>query len=443
MSKILPAKVTHRRVLYLAIPVVLSNATMPILGAVDTAVVGQMGLAAPIGAVGIAAVIITAIFWLFGFLRMGVSGLTAQALGEKNITEANALLIRSLIIGFMVGLFFIILQSPVFFGALFISPASEDVKFLAKEYLNIRIYSGPAVIGLYGITGWLIAKERTKSIFLIQFLMNAINISLDLVFVLRLEMGVEGVAYASLIAEWSGFLIGLWLTKEAFGKSTWKNKKYIFDTIRLKKMAIVNSDILIRTLLLQAAILSFIFLGSSFDDNTLAANQILIQFLHIASYGLDGFAVASESLVGKAVGAKKINDLRQTVKVTSIWGAITIIFMTAFFGIFGDIFIKLMTTSIDIQNITTQYLPWMIMAPLAGGASWMLDGIFIGATRTTDMRNMMIISFIVYIISIIIFLPYFGNHGLWLALIIFYIARGITLGLRYNKIEISLTTKSG
>ena len=343
----------------------------------------------------------------------------------------------------MVGLFFIILQSPLFFGALYISPASEDVKFLAKEYLNIRIYSGPAVIGLYGITGWLIAKERTKSIFLIQFLMNAINISLDLVFVLRLEMGVEGVAYASLIAEWSGFLIGLWLTKEAFGKSTWKNKKYIFDTIRLKKMAIVNTDILIRTLLLQAAILSFIFLGSSFDDNTLAANQILIQFLHIASYGLDGFAVASESLVGKAVGAKKINDLRQTVKVTSIWGAITIIFMTAFFGIFGDIFIKLMTTSIDIQNITTQYLPWMIMAPLAGGASWMLDGIFIGATRTTDMRNMMIISFIVYIISIIIFLPYFGNHGLWLALIIFYIARGITLGLRYNKIEISLTTKSG
>ena len=443
MSKILPSKVTHRRVLYLAIPVVLSNATMPILGAVDTAVVGQMGLAAPIGAVGIAAVIITAIFWLFGFLRMGVSGLTAQALGEKNIIEANALLIRSLIIGFVVGLFFIILQSPLFFGALFISPASEDVKFLAKEYLNIRIYSGPAVIGLYGITGWLIAKERTKSIFLIQFLMNAINISLDLVFVLQLEMGVEGVASASLIAEWSGFLIGLWLTKEAFGKSTWKNKKYIFDTIRLKKMAIVNSDILIRTLLLQAAILSFIFLGSSFDDNTLAANQILIQFLHIASYGLDGFAVASESLVGKAVGAKKINDLRQTVKVTSIWGAITIIFMTAFFWIFGDIFIKLMTTSIDIQNITIQYLPWMIVAPLAGGASWMLDGIFIGATRTTDMRNMMIISFIVYIISIIIFLPYFGNHGLWLALIIFYIARGITLGLSYNKIEISLITKSG
>lgn len=443
MSKILPSKVTHRRVLYLAIPVVLSNATMPILGAVDTAVVGQMGLAAPIGAVGIAAVIITAIFWLFGFLRMGVSGLTAQALGEKNIIEANALLIRSLIIGFVVGLFFIILQSPLFFGALFISPASEDVKFLAKEYLNIRIYSGPAVIGLYGITGWLIAKERTKSIFLIQFLMNTINISLDLVFVLQLEMGVEGVAFASLIAEWSGFLIGLWYTKEAFGKSTWKNKKYIFDTIRLKKMAIVNSDILIRTLLLQAAILSFIFLGSSFDDNTLAANQILIQFLHIASYGLDGFAVASESLVGKAVGAKKINDLRQTVKVTSIWGAITIIFMTAFFWIFGDIFIKLMTTSIDIQNITIQYLPWMIVAPLAGGASWMLDGIFIGATRTTDMRNMMIISFIVYIISIIIFLPYFGNHGLWLALIIFYIARGITLGLRYNKIEISLITKSG
>ncbi|MDC3243996.1 MATE family efflux transporter [Amylibacter sp.] len=438
MNKIISSEITHKRVLFLAFPVVLSNATIPILGAVDTAVVGQMGLATPIGAVGIAAVILTAIFWLFGFLRMGISGLTAQALGEGNNIEANALLIRSLTIGFAIGLFFIVVQVPLFFGALWLSPASMEVKSLAKEYLDIRIYSGPAVIGLYGITGWLIAKEKTKSVFFIQFFMNSINILLDVIFVLRFDMGVAGVAYASLIAEWTGLLIGIWVTKEAFGNRLWKNKNYIFDTVQLKRMAVVNSDILVRTLLLQAAILSFIFFGSSFDDETLAANQILIQFLHIASYGLDGFAVASESLVGKAVGAKKIDNFRQTVKMTSMWGAITVIIMAILFGLFGGVLISLMTTSNDVQHIALQYLPWMIIAPLIGAASWMLDGIFIGATRTADMRNMMLISFAIYIVSLFIFLPSFGNHGLWLALIVFYMARGITLGLRFKKIELTM-----
>ena len=438
MNKIISSEITHKRVLLLAVPVVLSNATIPILGAVDTAVVGQMGLATPIGAVGIAAVILTAIFWLFGFLRMGISGLTAQALGKGNNIEANALLIRSLTIGFAIGLFFIVVQAPLFFGALWFSPASMEVKSLAKEYLEIRIYSGPAVIGLYGITGWLIAKEKTKSVFFIQFFMNSINILLDVIFVLKFDMGVAGVAYASLIAEWTGLLIGIWVTREAFGNRLWKNKNYIFDTVQLKKMAVVNSDILVRTLLLQAAILSFMFLGSSFDDETLAANQILIQFLHIASYGLDGFAVASESLVGKAVGAKKIDNFRQTVKMTSMWGAITVIIMAILFGLFGGILISLMTTSNDVQNITVQYLPWMIIAPLIGAASWMLDGIFIGATRTADMRNMMLISFAIYIVSLFIFLPSFGNHGLWLALIVFYMSRGITLGLRFKKIELNM-----
>lgn len=438
MNKIIPIAVTHKRVLYLAIPVVLSNATVPILGVVDTAVIGQMGEAIPIGAVGIAAIILTSIFWLFGFLRMGVSGQTAQALGEENILEANALLIRSLIIGFIVGLIFIFFQSLIFSGALWLSPASKEVKSLAKEYLHIRIYSSPAVIGLYGITGWLIAKERTRSVFFIQFFMNSMNILLDIVFVLKLDMGVSGVAYASLIAEWTGFLIALWLTKEVFKNNIWKNKHHIFNISRIKKMASINSDILIRTLLLQAAILSFIFLGSSFNDETLAANQILIQFLHISSYGMDGFAIASEALVGKAVGARKINTFRRAVKLTSIWGAITVISIFIFFSLFGEILIRYMTTSIDIQNVAIKYLPWMVIAPLVGGASWMLDGIFIGATRTADMRNMMLISFVFYILSLIILLPNYGNHGLWLALIIFYIARGVTLGFRFNKIELSL-----
>jgi len=233
MSKSISSRLTHKRILYIAVPVVLSNATVPILGAVDTAVVGQLGQAVPIGAVGIGAIIITSIFWLFGFLRMGTSGLTAQAIGAGDFAETNALLMRSISIGFAAGLIFIIIQMPLFGGALWLAPASAEVKSLSSEYLHIRIYSGPAVIALYGVTGWLIASERTQSVLVIQLLMNGLNIVLDLLFVLKLELGVAGVAYASLIAEWSGAVLGLWMTRHAFKNGSWKNWNQILDRSRL------------------------------------------------------------------------------------------------------------------------------------------------------------------------------------------------------------------
>lgn len=439
MSKSISSRLTHKRILYIAVPVVLSNATVPILGAVDTAVVGQLGQAVPIGAVGIGAIIITSIFWLFGFLRMGTSGLTAQAIGAGDFAETNALLMRSISIGFAAGLIFIIIQMPLFGGALWLAPASAEVKSLSSEYLHIRIYSGPAVIALYGVTGWLIASERTQSVLVIQLLMNGLNIVLDLLFVLKLELGVAGVAYASLIAEWSGAVLGLWMTRHAFKNGSWKNWNQILDRSRLYKMTIVNSDILIRTIFLETAFLSFMFLGSSFNDVTLAANQVLIQFLHITAYGMDGFAIAAEILVGQAIGARSLENLRRSVVLTCKWGAITAACMSLFFAIFGSYIINLMTTATDVRSVAEQYLPWMILAPLAGGASWMFDGIFIGATRTADMRNMMLISFGVYLISLIILLPSFDNHGLWIALNIFLCARGITLWWRYPKVELFIS----
>ena len=426
---------SHKRVLGVAIPIVLANATIPILGAVDTAVVGQLGLAVPIGAVGIGAIIITAIYWLFGFLRMGTTGLTAQAIGSGDKPETSALLVRGVIIGFTAGLILIIAQVPIFLGALQLSPASMEVESLAQKYLQIRVYSAPAAIALFGITGWLIAKEKTREVLLLQLALNGINITLDLVFVLKLGWGVEGVAIATLIAEWSGLIFGLWLAREGFNNGYWKNWIQIFDRVRLIQMAKVNSDIMIRSILLEIGFVSFLFLGSSFDDATLAANQVLIQFLNITAYALDGFAFAAEALVGQALGAKNRPLFRRAVIMTSQWGLGSVILMALAFFVFGNSIINVMTTAEDVRVVSYEYLPWMVAAPLAGVAAWMLDGIFIGATRTADMRNMMFISFCIYLIALAILLPSYGNHGLWASLIIFSIARGVTLGFKYPALE--------
>ena len=426
---------SHKRVLGVAIPIVLANATIPILGAVDTAVVGQLGLAAPIGAVGIGAIIITAIYWLFGFLRMGTTGLTAQAIGSGDKPETSALLVRGIIIGLVAGLVLIIAQVPIFLGALQLSPASMEVESLAQKYLQIRVYSAPAAIALFGITGWLIAKEKTRAVLLLQLVLNGINIALDLVFVLKLGWGVEGVAIATLIAEWSGLIFGLWLAREGFNNGYWKNWIQIFDRVRLIQMAKVNSDIMIRSILLEIGFVSFLFLGSSFDDATLAANQVLIQFLHITAYALDGFAFAAEALVGQALGAKNRPLFRRAVIMTSQWGLGSVILMALAFFVFGNSIINVMTTAEDVRVVSYEYLPWMVAAPLAGVAAWMLDGIFIGATRTADMRNMMFISFCIYLIALALLLPSYGNHGLWASLIIFSIARGVTLGFKYPALE--------
>ena len=432
---------THKRVLSVAVPIVLANATIPILGAVDTAVVGQLGLAVPIGAVGIGAIIITAIYWLFGFLRMGTTGLTAQAIGSGDKSETSALLVRGIIIGLVAGLILIIAQVPLFLGALQVSPASIEVEGLAQKYLQIRVYSAPAAIALFGITGWLIAKEKTRAVLILQLLLNGINIILDLVFVLELGWGVEGVAIATVIAEWSGLIFGLWLAREGFNNGYWKNWVQIFDRARLVQMARVNSDIMIRSILLEIGFVSFLFLGSSFDDATLAANQVLIQFLNITAYALDGFAFAAEALVGQALGAKNRHLFRKSVVMTSQWGVGSVILMALAFFVFGNNIINVMTTAEDVRAVSYVYLPWMVLAPLAGVAAWMLDGIFIGATRTADMRNMMFISFCIYLIALALLLPSYGNHGLWASLIIFSIARGITLGFKYPALEGSVDLK--
>lgn len=431
------AEITHRRVLKIAVPIVLSNATVPILGAVDTGVVGQLGLAAPIGAVGIGAIILSAVYWIYGFLRMGTTGLVAQARGAGDDAETGALLMRALLIGAAGGLVFILFQVPILAGAFLLAPASAEVEGLARDYLTIRIWGAPAAIALYAVNGWLIATERTRSVFVLQVWMNGLNIILDLVFVLGLGWSVEGVAIATLIAEWSGLALGLWLCRPAFTGDQWRDWPRILDRSKLKRMMQVNGDILIRSVILQLSFMTFMFLGARFGDVTLAANQVILQFLQITAFALDGFAFAAEALVGAALGAKRPDLLRRSALVSSYWGIGMSLPLCAFFFLAGPWMIDLMATAPEVRAEARVYLPWVAIAPFIGIWSWMLDGIFIGATRTRDMRMAMMASAVVYVMALILLVPLWENHGLWLALMVLNVTRAVTLGRYYPGLETS------
>jgi multidrug resistance protein, MATE family len=427
--------ITHGRVLKIAVPIVISNATVPLLGAVDTAVVGQLGEAAPIGAVGLGAIIVATLYWVFGFLRMGTTGLVAQARGAGEAAETGALLMRGLMIAAAVGAFFVLAQAAVFRVAFLVAPASEAVEALARDYLAIRIWGAPAAIAIYALTGWLIAMERTGSVLVLQLVMNGINVGLDLLFVLGFGWGVEGVAAATLIAEWTALGLGLWLCRAAFAGDQWRDRARVLDPARLRRMAAVNTDILIRSVILQASFTSFMFFGAGLGDVTLAANQILLQFLYITAYALDGFAFAAEALVGQAMGARRPDVLRRGAVLASRWayGGSALLALAFLFG--GGMLVDLMTTAEPVRAEARAYLGWMVIGPLVGIGSFMLDGIFIGATRTRDLRNAMIQSFLLYAAAVAVLLPSLGNHGLWAALTVMFLARTATLAVRYPALE--------
>ena len=431
-------KITHRRVLAIALPIVLSNATVPLLGAVDTGVVGQLGQAAPLAAVGMGAVILATFYWIFGFLRMGTSGLAAQARGAGDSAEAGAILLRGLLVGFLAGLGFILLHRLLFAGAFLIAPASAEVERLAGLYLGIRIWGAPATIGLYAITGWLIAMERTKGVLVLQLWMNGLNIALDLWFVLGLGWGVGGVAIATLIAEWSGLALGLWLCRSGLTRQILADRARLFDRVRIARMVSVNGDIMVRSVILQGAFTSFVFLGARFGEVTQAANQVLLQFLEITAYALDGFAFAAEALVGQAVGAGSRSGFRQAAVVTSQWGAAGAILCGAAFWWAGPWVIDLLTTEPQVRAAARGWLIWVAFAPVVGITCWMLDGIFIGATRTRDMRNAMGITLLVYGPTLALLPMVWGNHGLWAALMVLLVVRAITLGRLYPALERSV-----
>ena len=429
------APLTHARVLKIAIPIVLSNATVPLLGAVDTAAVGQIGLAAPIGAVGIGSVILTTIYWIFGFLRMSTTGLTAQAKGAADPAELSAVLFRALLVALVAGVGIVALQIPLFALALRIAPASADVESLARGYLAIRIWSAPAAVAIYALTGWLIGVERTRAVLVLQVWQNGLNMGLDLWFVLGLGWAVKGVAAATLMSEVSGLVLGLWLVRSAFHPEiALAAMRRLGDRPALRRLFGASRDILIRTVLLQLAFTSFIFLSARQGDAALAANQVLSQLLSITAFALDGFAFGAETLVGQAIGARRPGDLKRAIQLAFQWGAIGAVLLSLVLLFGGSGIVALMARAPSVRVAAGTVLPWLIAAPLISFASWILDGIFIGAMQTGAMVRAMWPAVALYAVALVVLVPGFGNNGLWAALMAMNAARAVMLWRRRDQV---------
>lgn len=432
--------ITHGRVLRISGPIVLSNATVPLLGAVDTAVIGQLGDAASLGGVGIGAVILATLYWAFGFLRMSTSGLAAQAHGAGDAAEVSAVLLRALIVGAVAGLGLVALQSALFAGAFALAPASPAVETVAQDYLSIRIWGAPATIALYALTGWLVGLERTRGVLILQLMQNGLNLALSFWLGLWLGWGIWGVAVATLLAELAGLALALWLARDAFGSGLRPGLARLGDGLAIRRMFSASRDIMARTIMLQLAFTAFIFLGARYGDVTLAANQVLLQFLEVTAYALDGFAISAETLIGQAVGARSLADTRAAGRICMQWGIGGAIGLAVIFAVAGPGLIDLMTTAPDVREAARGYLPWLIAAPLIGAAAWVYDGIFIGALLTGDMLRAMLVAIVAYALALVILMPLIGNHGLWAALMVLNGMRTFTLWRLYPKV-LALATR--
>jgi multidrug resistance protein, MATE family len=430
---------SHGRVWRLATPVILSNVTVPLMGAVDTAVVGRLPEPWHIGAVAVGAMVFNFVYWGFAFLRMGTTGLTAQARGAGDLDEVRSNLARPMLIALAAGLALIALQWPIAALALALVEASAEVERLAAVYIAVRIWAAPAALANYALLGWFIGLGDTRAGFLMQVVANLANIALSILFVLGFEWGVAGVAAATLIAEWTGVLFGLAIARAKLARAGGRlRRESVFDAGRLRRLFALNRDIFLRTLCLIFAFAFFTAQGAKAGDVTLAANAVLMNFLHVMAFGLDGFAFAAEALVGAAMGARDPAALRRAVKTTTLWAAVCALAFAAAYAAAGAAAIGLLTTLPEVREAARALLPWAILAPLIGVWSFQLDGIFIGATRSADMRNGAALALLVYLAAWAALTPAPGKNKFWLAFLAFYAARAITLAVRYPALEKSV-----
>jgi multidrug resistance protein, MATE family len=429
----------NRRVWRLAGPIILANLTTPLLGAVDTAVVGHLPDPSYIGGVAVGSVIFSFLYWAFGFLRMGTTGFTAQAAGAGDAVELRACLLRPLTLALGFGCLLILLQAPVKLAALWAIDASVEVSAHTATYFDIRIWSAPAALVNYVVLGWLLGVQRAHTALVLQLLLNGVNIVLDLVFVLGFGWGVAGVAWATLIAEVGAALGGLVLILPSFGRLPGRQDWHrLRDPARLAALLRVNGDIFLRTLCLLLATTIFTAESARFGDVVLAGNAILKQLYTFVVYGLDGFAHAAEILAGSALGARNRETFRRAVVVSSLWGLGMAVVTALILLLIGPLLIGLFTSLPQVRLSAEAYLGWVVVSPLVAIWSFQLDGIFIGATRTAAMRNAMLMALGFFLVANWLLLPPLGNHGLWLSLMLFLAARAVTLGLYYPALEESV-----
>jgi MATE family multidrug resistance protein len=426
----------HRRVLLLACPIVLANLTQPVLSAVDTAVAGHMPGAAALGGVAVGGLFFNFVFWGFGFLRMGTTGLVAQAFGARDTAALRANLLRALLLAAGIGLALLALQRPLIEVALRLIGGSPAVRHQALLYCGARIWAAPLALANYVVLGYLLGCQHVRLALLSQVFINLVNIGAVWLFVYGFGWGIAGIGAATASADAAGFALGAallwWLRPRGLGALRWAA---LFEPVAFKRLVLINRDIFVRTMCLLASFGWFAHAGAGQSDIVLAANALLLNFQTFMAYGLDGFAQAAEALVGAAIGARQRAALRAAIGVCLFWAGLGAAGFTAGYFAAGPWLVAHLTDQPEIRAAALEFLPWAAASPLISVWGFVLDGVFIGATRTRELMRAMAISFGCFMVCALGLQHAFGNHGLWAALLILMALRGITLALRLPRIE--------
>lgn len=416
----------NRRILRLAIPSIISNITVPLLGLVDVAIVGHLGAASYIGAIAVGGMLFSMIYWVFGFLRMGTSGLAAQAFGRRNLDEVSLVFVRSLGIGIALGLCLVALQVPILSVAFQWVDTTDEVRRLASLYFSICVWGAPAVLGLYSFSGWFVGMQNSRFPMYIALVQNVVNIVASLAFVFIGKMGVAGVALGTLIAQYAGFLLALLLWMVYYGR-LWPRIRWavVCEAEAMQAFFKLNRDIFLRTLCLVAVTVFFTSQGAREGEVVLAVNTLLMQLFTLFSYVMDGFAYAAEALTGRYVGAQNGDGLRRLVRVLFTWGAGLAIAFTLVYALGGESFLALLTNEPSVLVASRAYFGWAVAIPVAGVAAFLWDGIFVGATLSREMLRSMWIASASFFLVYFTLHPLLGNHALWIAFLSYLALRGI------------------
>lgn len=429
-------KQARRDVLKLAVPVMLSNGTVPLVGIVDTAVMSRMGSPEWMAATAVGAVIFSSIFWVFGFLRMATGGLVAQAFGAGNQQTTSRVSIRALLLAVLLGALLIVFQVPLLKAALFAMDDAGDWQVLAADYFYVRIYAVPATLCMYAILGALIGLQRVNAVLGLQLLLNILNVLLTITLFSTTDLGIKGVALATVVSEYVTLAASVYLLKDiilaAIKDKTFKH--WVFDGKALRRFFSISGDLFIRTLCLTFAFYWMTALSAKQGVVVLAANTVLFNLVHFASYVMDGYAHAVEALTGFAVGKKDSKLLKRSVSASIYLASLSAVAFSIFFWVLGEPIVNLLVAEDTARTMAIDWLPWVIAAPLFGIWSFLLDGIFVGATETRSMRDTMLVSLACFMISAAILVPMFGNQGIWISYFILLIVRALTLWLRWPRI---------
>ena len=424
----------NKKILQLAIPSIVSNITVPLLGLIDVAIVGHLGSASYIGAIAVGGMLFNIIYWLFGFLRMGTSGMTSQAFGKRDLKEVTRVLLRAVGVGLFIALCLLLLQYPIRKVAFLLIDATAEVRELATVYFSICVWGAPAVLGLYGFAGWFIGMQNSRFPMFIAITQNIVNIVASLAFVYLLDMKIEGVALGTLIAQYAGLFMALLLWLRYYGRLKipfhWRE---ILGWTAMHRFFQVNSDIFFRTLCLVAVTTFFTSTGARQGDVVLAVNTLLMQLFTLFSYIMDGFAYAGEAMTGRYVGAQNRNGLQRMIRLLFRWGWGLSLSFTILYMVGGQGFLGLLTNDTTLIEAAGTYYYWVLAIPLAGFAAFLWDGILIGATATRLMLYSMLVASGTFFVVYYLFYGIMGNHALWMAFLIYLSLRGIMQWILWHR----------